>query len=304
MLHSRSIHASPSTASGLPADAHGAAGRHPRQRVVERRVAGLGALLAQAPLALEHDRLGRGQDEVDGGLGFRGAQAHGERLRALALDGPVVDPDAKGPGGGPGQAEGRAPAAAPCPEAAPAGVGHRKMREVHLARPPRRLAPRWVGGEGGPEECQLEAEMASASRLEIPRVVPPLRPEAGVRAMVVGKGERARRLSAGVAREVAAAEGLGHRERALHAVVAAPVAGREPGRREGRRHRQRGDREGGRPSTRHGAPPPATRAPWCAPGRGRRGARPSPPGGAPARGRRGPPRAAWSSRTIAGSRRR
>ena len=65
MLHSRSIHASPSTANAAPPDPHRSGDRHPRERVVVGGVAGLRALPREPVVAVEHRRLPRREREVD-----------------------------------------------------------------------------------------------------------------------------------------------------------------------------------------------------------------------------------------------
>ena len=69
-------------------------------------------------------------------------------------------------------------------ESAAGGVGDGEVGDVELARGPCRRAHHHTRRERDPEERELESEMAAGGRPEIAGVVPPLRPEVGVRAVI------------------------------------------------------------------------------------------------------------------------
>src|SRR5205085_11673484 len=146
---------------GLAAQAHDPARRHPGERVIERRVAGLGALAAEAAVALRDDRLRRGQLEIERDLTIAGAQP---RRRAVAFGGPIVDPDTEGRRRGAGQSERLAAPTAEGVEPAARDVADGKVGEVELARGPGRRAHHRTGRERDAEERELESEMAAAGR--------------------------------------------------------------------------------------------------------------------------------------------
>src|SRR5262245_32096267 len=91
------------------------------------------------------------------------------------------------------------------------------MREIRLCRPPVRVARCGSRGKRVAEKGELESEVASIKRVQVARVVPPLGPEFGMRAMISGKREVARLGRARKPANVVAGESARDRDRGFDA---------------------------------------------------------------------------------------
>src|SRR6185369_14627091 len=185
---------------GLVSQAHRTGGRHARQGVVIRGVARLGALVAQALVALEDGRSACLKNQIDRGIFLCRPQAHG---RYLAFDGvrrPVAGPHAEGRVLRSREAQGTAPPTLEGMETFTVYVGDGEMCEIGLPRRPRGFPVGHVWGQwcqSRAEKRELESESPPFVRFQVSGVIPPLGAEFWMRAVVRRKVEIARFESAG-----------------------------------------------------------------------------------------------------------
>src|SRR5688572_22422406 len=176
-------------------DADRPAGRHARERVVMRGVAGLRAFLADAIDAVDRRGFARFEDQVDSSLRTGSAQEVAFAPAATGIfagiehRGPVVIPDVvliRFRSGEPGPASGEFLAEAITPAG---GVADGEMSHVQIANgPARRIGRRVVDADT--EEGDLVAEPAAVCRLHVAGVVPPLDLVVRMTGMIPWKNER------------------------------------------------------------------------------------------------------------------
>ncbi len=170
-----------------------AARRHARVADVVRRVARLGALGGQPPLAVEHEGFGRVELEVEHeALVPRAQGARTCRRCSVAATLQSSTATRKGSPRRARESRGSTAHALRRRVPLPRDVRDREVREVDLVRRQASGRP-GAGREAAAEEGELEAEPALVRRRELAGVVPPLGLELEVRPVVLRQAELARR---------------------------------------------------------------------------------------------------------------
>src|ERR1700694_3226584 len=131
---------------------------------------------------------------------------HGRRLPSNSFRRPILPPPPEGLSTGSGEADSPAAPTLERKESPADDIGDREMGKPGLARCPGGLPCRHSRRQGRAEEGELKAETPPLRRLQVPRVVPPLRAELRMRAMISGKAKLPRLDRACVALVVRAAQ--------------------------------------------------------------------------------------------------